>query len=130
MKEAFSASNPNIKWSTCRETASKCKLGNNASYEAYLKVPATYDSPSDHFHVYAQKFHRPGATPKTHIIFLAGGPGRIGRSYDPLISQLLKSDEYACYTVDHRGLGKSGLISNDPFSILANNMEEVVKTAP
>jgi hypothetical protein len=82
------------------------------SYEASIRVPSSYDKSdkdSVDFSIHVQKFTRTTSPPKMHVIFLAGGPGHAGRSYDYVIERFLeKVDAAACYTIDHRGLGQSG----------------------
>ncbi|PJF18126.1 Exopolyphosphatase [Paramicrosporidium saccamoebae] len=121
-----------LKWTVCRKNNKKCRISTHLSHEAHLKVPSDHIAASSgHFHLYAQKFQRANTIPTVHLVFLAGGPGGIGRSYDGFIDQLLQLDgRYACYTVDHRGLGRSGLITNDSYREIVDSLDHIVKRAP
>jgi hypothetical protein len=65
------------------------------------------------------------------MIFLAGGPGGEGRSDDHTVDYILKNiPGVTCYTIDHRGLGGSGLFTNLPATGWLPKAEEIIKKGP
>jgi hypothetical protein len=104
--------NPRGEWKLSVDKENKHSNRQILSYEASIRVPSSYDKSdkdSVDFPIHVQKFTKIRGPPEVHVIFLAGGPGQVGRSYDYLIEQFLERiDAAACYTIDHRGLGQSG----------------------
>jgi pimeloyl-ACP methyl ester carboxylesterase len=125
---------PTVEWKPCRATDTECHISDLTSAEGYIKVPSSYDvgdSSSTDFHVYVQKFtSAPDIKVSKHIIFLSGGPGSAGRTYDYLISTLISTHpDWACYTIDHRGLGKSGGFSKLERVQLSQSLSSIAATA-
>lgn len=125
---------PNITWQIC--DSSKCRLENYISKKGTIQVPHDHENPSSpKITISFQRFTKKDRPSKYHVIFLAGGPGRLGRSTDGKISMMLRQfgdNDVACYSIDHRGMGDSSKFTNmdEKYMDYKDHIESIIKNGP
>ncbi|PJF18362.1 Proteinase (Secreted protein) [Paramicrosporidium saccamoebae] len=97
-----------IIWSNCDEK--HCSKGRICA-RGQLQVPSNYlDPEGGSFTLTFYRYTQHNQAPRSHLIFLAGGPGGPGLDHRRNATSISKmtDGEVATYLIDHRGLGESG----------------------